>query len=503
MRTIIPVAAAAVAAALAQSPSPSPQGRYHFVRLTAGNRPAGVATMGGTWEFDGKGGLRLAARRGEGASAAVEVAGTGTYTLAGHRLRMESAALNGPLELLVSADGKALTGPIAARTYDFCVAVKAPENATPRLVEGQYGGGYLGLRNGERRQLATAFLELAADGRGGIPEYALTGHLGRVDDVNRRQTGQGLAFTMSATGSGRLRFPPKSDFAAGEREILAAEDGAVILGFGAGAGERDVFVLVRKARESSVFSLSGGFWLSEISAANSWVYNPDGARWNSGAGLLRLDGAGNGLLAQQTRHLGRSVQLVTAAPYRVGIQGTGTLGADPVPDGNMALGGGNPPLALYFAGARVGAEEKLTLEHGIFFGVRAPGGAGIGSVLAAGARDAKALEAPAPVADRFRSGAAALATREDFSLVDGSNPARPGEKLFLFVAGFASAGKADVRFSGVAAEVGESARVANLEGVGRLSVTVPAGVPAGRDAVVTVSAEDAFSDVLDLPVAAR
>lgn len=502
MRTCL-LAAALAATVFAQSPFGAPVGRYHFVRLLAADAAASVASMGGSLEFDGKGGVRIVARRGEGSGAAVELTGEGSCRAGTGTLRIEAAALGGAIELLMSADGNAMTGPLGPEGYDFFAAVKAPEAAAaPALLEGDYGGGYLGLRNGERRQLASAFLELTSDGRGGVPAYAMTGHAARVDDVNRKESGKGLEFTLSANGTGRLRFAAKSDFVAGEREILAGAGGAVILGFGAGAGERDVFVLVRKARESSVFSLTGAFWLAELAAANGWAYKPDAARWNSGAGLARMDGAGTALLAQQVRHAGRPMRLVTSAPYRVGVQGTGSLGLEPVPDGNLALGGGNPPVAALVAGSRIGPEGKLTLEHGIFFGVRAAATANLAAVFATAPRPdaAKGPDVPEAVAARFQAGAAAVATREDFSFVDSSKPVRAGEKLFLFAAGFSGA-PARVRFEGVAAEVSGASPVGNLPGVYRFAVTVPVAIPGTADAVVVIAAEDAFSDVLEVPVA--
>ncbi|MBK5292504.1 MAG: hypothetical protein JJE04_12615 [Acidobacteriia bacterium] len=362
--------------------SSSVQGKYHFVQITVSEeRPAEVSNLGGTIIFDGRGGYQFAGQMGVGGEAAQGVGGEGSYSVssAGRMSMRSPSPPAGRLEIQFGAAGAVLTGASVSSAHGIFAAVRAPEGpASAGVVRGNYAGGYLSFRGGEVGGLTSAFVELTADGRGEIPSAAFLGHAAWIDDVNRAETASRLAYAVRADGTGTIRFASRSDFVTGEREILTSANGDFLLGFGTGAGQRDILLAVRKPPDAGDISLDGLYWMSDLCAANSFTFEPQAARFNSGWGSARMNGSGTALLAQEVRMNGHRVNLTTTNVYRVLPDGSGMFGGQLVPGlKNFALGG-SPQV---FAGALVGLEGKLTLEHGIFFGVKTPAVSGSGVFL--------------------------------------------------------------------------------------------------------------------------
>jgi uncharacterized protein (TIGR03437 family) len=108
--------------------------------------------------------------------------------------------------------------------------------------------------------------------------------------------------------------------------------------------------------------------------------------------------------------------------------------------------------------------------------------------------------APEAVASRLKQDAAGMATHADYSPVSAEKPARPGEKLLLFVPGLGKVDSVKVMFDGKPGAVAAAGVVPNVGGLCQVTVTVPADLGAGSVSV-TVTTPDALSDVLEIEVA--
>jgi uncharacterized protein (TIGR03437 family) len=340
-----------------------------------------VKSVGGTIVFDGRGGYEFTGRGGVGAEGASSAASKGTYSSRGlGRILMDSPAWAGKKMTVQAGDGGAiLSGTAADGQHGIFIAVRAPDgDANAATLSGDYGGGYLSFRGGSVGGITTALAEFTSDGAGALSAASLTGHAAWIDDVNRTEKSEKLPYTLRADGTGSIRFAAASDFIAGEREMLVSTGGNYVLGFGTGPGQRDVLVLVRRARESASFLLSGMYWISEICAENSFQFNPNSARVESAWGSARMDGAATSVIAEQLFSNGRNSMLNTVMPYQVTGDGRGLLAPEAragVTNFTMTTGG------QAFAGALVGRAGELSLEHGIFLGFKAPAANGPGVYL--------------------------------------------------------------------------------------------------------------------------
>jgi len=350
-------------------------GEYHFVHLflreAAAGEPRITRNLGGTVVFDPGGRFRYRAFGGTDRDAAAEQEGTGQW-------RWNAAAncviLTNPahpeLDLTVRiGDGEtALLGSTAdARVHDLFVAARAPSAENPAILRGEYGAAYFLVGNAEGAGIVTAFLDLTADGRSRFTATHLVGHAAGIDDVNRAEQTSDSTFSIRADGSGSAFFASPSDALSGERRLLVAGSGDIVFGFGVEAGQRDILVAVRKQTDVSTLSFGGLYWIAEIGAEGEFVYQPEAMRLSSAAGVLRATGEGAAYIAERVHHNGRITDLSTVNTYRIWAAGDFLGSRLTTGLHNFSLGANG----LTFVGAQVGRAADLTLEHGVFFGIRA------------------------------------------------------------------------------------------------------------------------------------
>jgi hypothetical protein len=167
-----------------------------------------------------------------------------------------------------------------------------------------------------------------------------------------------------------------------------------------------------------------------------------------------------------------AMELRTRNAYRIGTDGASAFGPR-LTQGvvNFAISENGRRMV----GAEAGAEGELTLQHGILFGVRAPGGSGL-------------MPRGAPAA-----------MHADLTPVSGSRPARPGETIVLLVVGMGQDAK--VSIGDKACEVKPAGCLAGVVEACLVQVKVPAEAPAGAAVPVAIESGGVLNDALDIAVA--
>ncbi|MFN7925697.1 MAG: hypothetical protein U0Q16_36695 [Bryobacteraceae bacterium] len=393
----------------------SVRGKYFFVQVIAGGESTPeIRSLGGSIVFDGQRGYAFAGKTGAGADKAQPGSGEGTYSVAENgRLSMGSPARSGEtIDVVWGAGGNVLIGSAPEGKHGIFVAAKAPTGTVDaKAIQGHYAGAYLSFRNGAVRGLTSAFVDLRSEGKGKFESAAITGHAAWLDDVNRVESPPAASYSIKSDGTGTIRFADRSDLAAGERELMIAEGGDLLLAYGSGAADRDILLLVRTPVEASTLSLQGQYFIADLGSSNSYVYRPEKARLNSGLGAAAMDGAGNSIVAEGVWTGNRKLHLTTSNEYRVYSDGTGMLGGRANPSlKNLALGAG----AQIFAGVQVGTANQLSLTHGIFAGVRLPPTSGTGVHLSS-IGSIPNTDSPFPQLPRIAPGAAIALAGSDLA----------------------------------------------------------------------------------------
>ncbi|MEZ5355932.1 MAG: hypothetical protein R2762_25140 [Bryobacteraceae bacterium] len=370
LRALAPFAAAAL---LAQAPpdagrGSAPRGAYHFAQIVLPSPGEPARNLGGAIYFDGAGGFQVRARMATGTEPAVDVSRDGECrpTSSGAIVMANPAHPESSMDVWFDDSAQVLIASPKADGYEMFVAVKAPSAGQGNGdLTGFYGGAYVGLAGGAAAGLATAFVELTADGAGRFIRSSIAGHAAAIDDVNRLEKAASSGYAVRADGTGTAEFAAPSDFLSGQREILVSEGGRFLLAYSLDPARRDLLFAVRKNAEAVAFQFRGDFRIVELLAENGFVFHPENARFGAAGGVVRAS-EGIALVAEQVRMDGRRTTLTTVNRYSLGA--TGWFG----PTFNAAVNN----FALsdagdVFVGAQIDAQGKLTLEHGIFAGVRA------------------------------------------------------------------------------------------------------------------------------------
>lgn len=276
------------------------------------------------------------------------------------------AALLGPggVELYGSNESPVMVGSSPAPgAFDLWVGVKTG-GAAP-VLQGNYAGGLLQFRHGRIDGLTSGYLEFTADGEGALSQLSLVAHAAHIDDVNRRFVAEAGKYQVTAQGTGTLEFPEGFGYAAGVRNLIVSPGGEVIIGIPK-PPDAGLLVMVKRAPDTSTISWNGVFHIAELTAANSFEFNPTGARLAAAVGYLRADGGGNAYLAQRLRTETGVSHLLAQNSYLLGFSGAGNLLSRAQP---KLLNMGITARPMVFAGAQIGVEGELTLEHGLFVGL--------------------------------------------------------------------------------------------------------------------------------------
>ncbi len=373
----LPALLTLAAAAFAQSPNSALlNGPYHFVQISIPEDAAAPArNLGGSISFDAAGAYRIQGKLGIGGEAAADFELDGTYRIvpSGDAILLSDPAQpENQLELRFTDGAAILIGssiPSGGDSSEMFLALKAPllDGQPNAALKGLYAASYLGLRDGLRAGLASAFVELTADGSGRFTNSSLTGHAAAIDDVNRAETTAGSTYALRADGSGTAQFAEPSDILSGVRNIMVSAGGDYLLAYSIEPGRRDILFAVRKSSETAFFQFRGDYRIAEMLAENSFVFRPGEARTGAAAGIVRSDGASNVVVSEQVRIGGRQTGLTTLNRYSLGT--TGSFGPALTPSvNNFALSAN----AAVFVGAQIAAPGSLTLEHGVFAGLRVP-----------------------------------------------------------------------------------------------------------------------------------
>jgi len=358
----------------AQDPAIPFEGSYRFVQLeiAASGLQREVRNLGGTLTFDASGDLRIAAEMGsrDGSAAASEGQGRFRFRAAENELILSNPSRPATdLRARVNTRSGQLLGSGATSGEDLqsiLVGLRTPDRpASNALLQGEYTGVYMLVRDGKGSGLATGLFDLTADGKGQVTSLALIGHASGIDDVNRKESGSTSWYSIRSDGTGTIAFPAPSDVLKGECEIFVSGDGAFWIGYSKAAGQRDILVAIRKPPEGARI-FRDLFWMSELYAENEFVFRPDNARFSSALGWIRSDSSARGFLSQWVNQAGRRFQLQTTNQFRLWSSGSmlGAAAVSGLTNFAVSLDGDT------FIGAQVGMEGDLTLEHGIFVGIR-------------------------------------------------------------------------------------------------------------------------------------
>ena len=345
----------ACAALLAAQDATGLRGAYRFAYLTwSDGAKLAAASQGGTLSFDGAG----KAQWGEA---------SGTYAITEpHTASLAAGGVS--LSLRFNQDAGILIGSAAEAgpRHHLLVAVRAAEGLGPRVLSGTYGVAALAVRDAATAGLATSFAQLTANGAGQFTRAILTGHAARIDDVNRREERTGLTYELGSDGMGLAHFGAGSDVLNGDLALAVSADGSILIGWSADAANPAILLGVRKIPEAAAFSFRGRFWLAEMLAENSFVFQQS-TRLSSASGSLASGLVGVAYLSQHLLAGGETTWLATTNQYRAGSDGSGALGP------KLEAGVDNFAFnEAAFVAAQTGAPGQLTLAHGIVFGMAAP-----------------------------------------------------------------------------------------------------------------------------------
>lgn len=276
------------------------------------------------------------------------------------------AALLGPggIQLYGTAESPVMVGTaLTPGIFDIWVGVRTA-GAAP-LLKGNYAGGLLQFRGGKLEGMTSGYLEFTADGEGGLSQVSLVAHAAYVDDVNRRFTADAGTYKIAANGTGTLAFPETFGYAPGAKDIVVSAGGEVVVGMPK-SPDAGLLVVVRRAPDTSTISWNGVFHVVELTGSNSFEFNPAAAKLAGAVGYLKADGGGNAYLSQQVHTNSGVTHLLAQNSYLLGFTGAGNLSSRPRP---ALINMGITSRPMVFAGAQIGAEGELTLEHGLFVGL--------------------------------------------------------------------------------------------------------------------------------------
>ncbi len=359
MRVFGWVMLAATLPAMAAQDDTALQGAYRFVQFSyaADGAKLQVASVGGTLSFDGSGALVWGGENGRyevtGPNEARLTAGTVTLTV----------RFNRDAGVLMGASAADAAGP----REHLLVAVRSAEGVPADALRGNYAVASLAVRNGAAAGLTTAIAQITASGSGQFTRATLTGHAAGIDDVNRREERTGLTYELGSDGTGVAHMGSGSDMSNGDHRIAVSGDGNILLGWSADAAHPAILLGVRKSPDTAAFSFRERYWLAEILAEDSFVFQQS-TRWATASGSLSSSRTGIAYLSQQIRSGGEASYLTTTNQYRLSSDGSaGALGPK--------LEAGVDNFAFNeqaFVSAQVGAAGQLTLSHGILFGLAAP-----------------------------------------------------------------------------------------------------------------------------------
>ncbi|MEZ5400702.1 MAG: hypothetical protein R2729_13605 [Bryobacteraceae bacterium] len=472
MHRLALIAFAAPAALLAQSTG-GPRGAYHFAQIVLPGPDTTARNLGGSISFDDGGGVRIRARMAAGANAATDVAVDGEWRLSASGAAaivtnpahpdstMEVRFGDGAQVLIASPDGGDGTG------YEMFVAVRAPAGGRSNAdLVGLYSGAYLSLAEGTPAGLATAFVDLTADGAGRFTQSALIGHAAAIDDVNRAESTASSTYSFRGDGAGVAQFAAPSDVLSGPRELLVSEGGDFLIAYSLDEDRRDILFAVRRDADAASFQFHGVFRIVELLAENGFVFHPEQARMGAAEGAVRTDSAGIALVAEKIRMDGRRTTLTTVNRYLIGAASW----FGPEIDGtrhNFALSAGGD----VFVGAQVAASGALTLEHGIFAGIRtvSPPVSSGPSIAALGIANVTTPGFPA-----LSVAPGSLASISGTRLATDSATAPPGETA--------------TALAGVRVLLNGEALPLRMVSAGRIDVEIPAASAPGRAEIQVESA---------------
>lgn len=444
-------------------------GPYSFLELTTVETPKGreVAVAAGTLTLSpGACAVQGRAARNREAAKPIALKPACQQTAPGRFTLDAPTTLGGTLKLTASEDGRVLTGAGAkVGAHSFFVAIPAPaaNSTAPVSTAGMYRAAWLQLLPLAPRGITSGLVNLPFTPRRVDETASVVSHTTEFDDVTREATFAVPKLAAKPDGTGTISFP-KADAnlpLTGERELLLSADGSLFLAWSSGAGPRDILVGLREDPEASSFSWMGAFAMAEWAATVPYELNAKPATIASAGGTARNAGGGT-LDLEQTIWDGKaSTALITRNACRTGTDGSSALGPKVAATQSNLVIGGNP---MAFAGVHAGARNELSLDHGIFFGVRTSN---------------QVPPAPAPL----------KAAHADGSAVDAAKPARSGEVITIEVPGY-KPGPTRVLIDSLPAEAKPGAP---------LTVTVPK-LKRGGVAPLAVEAPGLVHDITDLPV---
>ncbi|MEP7365004.1 MAG: hypothetical protein ABI972_17260 [Acidobacteriota bacterium] len=450
-------------------------GRFYFLELTTAESPKGreVAVAGGTLNL-APGACSAEARIARNQEAAKPA----TPKLACKLDDPASLALDAPSGLggslhVIAGEGNKLLIATGSKpgvhTFFAAFAVApagspaAPAATAPIPTNGLYRSAWLQAEPHAPRGFTSGYLTFPFTPRRMDEQASLINHSTEFDDVCRLMSMPLPKLELAPTGLGTITFSPTdvNNPLRGSREIMFSPDGAFFLAWSTAAGSRDFFVGLRADPDASSYSWMGAFAIAELYATVPYELNSKPAALNTALGSARNAGGGFLELEENLWDGKTSTALTTRNAYRIGTDGSSMLGPVARPtETNLAIGG-NP---VAFLGAQLGPLNELSLDHGIFFGIRL---------------SQQVPPAPAPLA----------VTHADGSAVEPSKPAKVGEAVSIALPN-AKPGPVHVLIDGLEAQAKPGTP---------LTVTVPQLKRFGN-VPLAVSAPGVVHDITDLPV---
>ena len=260
-------------------------------------------------------------------------------------------------------------------SYDLFVAIKAPGGgASNAMLSGEYTGASLWFPNGNDSALTTSLVSLSADGAGRFSAASLIGHAADQQDLNVEQSITNATFALNGDGSGTASFGSPAGLFGGDRDIFVSANGNYLIGFSTEQGGRDIFVAVKNfSGSASDSSWNGSFWIAEMLIGVNINFGGLVNSYTVATGALRSNGQGTAPLSQRQRFDSQPLDFGATQFYTIKADSTGQLAAFLKPAvTNMAIGATVEGTPQAFVGAQVLTPSNVSIDHGVFFGVRLP-----------------------------------------------------------------------------------------------------------------------------------
>jgi uncharacterized protein (TIGR03437 family) len=289
----------------------------------------GASSAIGTLTFDGNGNYSFTGQGMKSGAAVAALTATGTYKLAANGFfAINSLVANTD----VAYGGISSLGPsafVASATegtnVDIIVGIPVSTAASAATLKGNYSAGYIDFLNADINQVRQATFNATADGSGNLGNPTVSGKMANTGGAATSQTVAGVAYTLTANGSGTINFGPasSSQLISGAKNLYVSTDGSIVLG--GSPGGFDLLVGFQQFTGTATNSSYNGLYY--LGGVEELIAGPSqgGTALDSFYGSVNATGTGTALVHNRFQSFAQPVFDYTfSSAYSVNAAGTFT-----------------------------------------------------------------------------------------------------------------------------------------------------------------------------------